>query len=113
MPVKINTLELENVKRIKAVALAPSANGLTIIGGNNGQGKTSVLDAICWAVGGKKFMPTSARRDGAYTDPHIRLTLSNGLVVERAGKNAALKSSTRRGTSPARHFSTASSRSWR
>lgn len=91
MPVKINTLELENVKRIKAVALAPSANGLTIIGGNNGQGKTSVLDAICWAVGGKKFMPTSARRDGAYTDPHIRLTLSNGLVVERAGKNAALK----------------------
>ena len=91
MPVKINTLELENVKRIKAVALEPTQNGLTIIGGNNGQGKTSVLDAICWVLGGKKFMPTSARRDGAYTDPHIRITLSNGLIVERAGKNAALK----------------------
>lgn len=91
MPVKINTLEIENVKRIKAVAITPSENGLTIIGGNNGQGKTSALDAICWAVGGKKYMPTNARRDGAYTDPHIRITLSNGLIVERAGKNAALK----------------------
>lgn len=91
MPVKINTLEVENVKRVKAVTLTPSENGLTILGGNNGQGKTSVLDAICWAVGGNKFKPTNAARDGAYTDPHIRLTLSNGLVVERAGKNAALK----------------------
>ena len=91
MPVKINTLEVENVKRVKAVTLTPSENGLTILGGNNGQGKTSVLDAICWAVGGNKFKPSNAARDGAYTDPHIRLTLSNGLVVERAGKNAALK----------------------
>lgn len=91
MPVKINTLEVENVKRVKAVTLTPSENGLTILGGNNGQGKTSVLDAICWAVGGNKFKPTNAARDGAYTDPHIRLTLSNGLVVERAGKNSALK----------------------
>lgn len=91
MPIKINTLEVENVKRIKAVALTPRENGLTILGGDNGQGKTSVLDAICWAVGGAKFKPTNAARDGAYTDPHIRLTLSNGLVVERAGKNASLK----------------------
>lgn len=91
MPVKINTLEVENVKRVKAVTLTPQENGLTILGGNNGQGKTSVLDAICWAVGGNKFKPSNAARDGAYTDPHIRLTLSNGLVVERAGKNAALK----------------------
>ena len=91
MSVKINTLEVENVKRVKAVSITPSENGLTILGGNNGQGKTSVLDAICWAVGGNKFKPTNAARDGAYTEPRIRLTLSNGLVVERAGKNAALK----------------------
>ena len=31
MSVKINSLEIENVKRIKAVKLEPSANGLTII----------------------------------------------------------------------------------
>lgn len=33
MTVKINSLELENIKRIKAVKLVPSANGLTILGG--------------------------------------------------------------------------------
>ena len=48
--VKINTLELENVKRIKAVRLEPTKDGLTVIGGRNGQGKTSVLDAIATRV---------------------------------------------------------------
>ena len=46
-PVKIIGFEAENVKRIQAVALEPSSNGLTVIGGNNGNGKTSILDAIC------------------------------------------------------------------
>lgn len=91
MPVKINTLELENVKRIRAVQLTPAANGLTIIGGNNNQGKTSVLDAICWLLGGNKYQPSNAKREGALTEPMLRCTLSNGLVVERKGKNAALK----------------------
>lgn len=31
-PVKISALELENVKRIRAVALRPTENGLTVIG---------------------------------------------------------------------------------
>lgn len=91
MPVKINTLELENVKRIRAVQLTPAANGLTIIGGNNNQGKTSVIDAICWLLGGNKYQPSNAQRDGALTEPVLRCTLSNGLIVERKGKNSALK----------------------
>ena len=33
MSIKINKLEIENVKRIKAVKIEPSANGLTIVGG--------------------------------------------------------------------------------
>lgn len=41
MSMKINRLEIENVKRIKAVKLEPAQNGLTIIGGDNQQGKTS------------------------------------------------------------------------
>ena len=89
--VKINQLEFENVKRIKAVTLAPSENGLTIIGGRNGQGKTSVLDAIAWALGGEKYRPSQAQRMGSVLPPHLKLTLSNGLVVERGGKNGALK----------------------
>lgn len=91
MSVKINTLEFENVKRIKAVQLAPSKNGLTIIGGGNRQGKTSVLDSIAWALGGDKFKPSSPKREGSVIEPHLRVTLDNGIVVERSGKNSALK----------------------
>ena len=88
--VKINQLEIENVKRVKAVKLEPAANGLTIIGGNNNQGKTSVLDAIAWTLGGNSFRPTEPAREGSVTPPYLHVVLSNGLVVERKGKNSDL-----------------------
>lgn len=91
MSVKINSFELENVKRIKAVQLEPTENGLTVIGGKNNQGKTSVLDAIAWALGGNKFRPSEPARDGSLVPPHLKVTLSNGIVVERRGKNSDLK----------------------
>ena len=72
--VKINQLEIENVKRIKAVLLTPTANGLTIIGGNN-----------------DRYRPSKPERVGSVIPPRIKLTLSNGLVVERTGNNSALK----------------------
>ena len=91
MTIKINSLELENVKRIKAVKVEPNQNGLTVIGGRNNQGKTSVLDSIAWALGGNKFKPSNAAREGSTVPPNLNITLSNGLVVERKGKNSALK----------------------
>lgn len=89
--VKIDSLELENVKRVKAVSLRPSPDGLTVIGGRNGQGKTSVLDAIAWALGGNRYMPSRAKREGAVTDPHLKVVLDNGIVVERKGRSGALR----------------------
>ncbi len=91
MSIKITSLELENVKRIKAVSLAPNENGLTVIGGNNGQGKTSVLDAIAWALGGERFRPSNAAREGSVVPPALKVTLSNGLIAERKGESGALK----------------------
>ena len=91
MSIKINSLELENVKRIKAIRLEPTKEGLTIIGGNNNQGKTSVLDSIAWALGGNKYKPTNPKNDESVVDPYLKITLSNGLVVERKGKNSDLK----------------------
>lgn len=91
MPVKIHQLEIENVKRVKAVKIEPVSNGLTIVGGNNNQGKTSVLDAIAWGLGGNKYRPSQAVREGSITPPHLHLKLSNGLIVERKGKNSDLK----------------------
>lgn len=91
MALKINKLEIENVKRIKAVKLEPKENGLTIIGGNNNQGKTSVLDSIAWALGGEKYKPSQAEREGSVIPPTLHIVMNNGLVVERKGKNSALK----------------------
>lgn len=91
MALKINKLEIENVKRIKAVKLEPRENGLTIIGGNNNQGKTSVLDSIAWALGGEKYKPSQAAREGSAIPPTLHIVMNNGLVVERKGKNSALK----------------------
>lgn len=89
--IKINKLEIENVKRVKAVKIEPSATGLTIVGGKNKQGKTSVLDSIAWALGGNKYRPSQATREGSVVPPHLHLVLSNGLIVERKGKNSDLK----------------------
>lgn len=91
MSMKINQLAIENVKRIKAVKIEPAQNGLTIIGGNNNQGKTSVLDSIAWALGGDRFRPSAAQRDGSVIPPNLRIQMANGLVVERKGKNSDLK----------------------
>ena len=88
--IKINSLELENVKRVHHVALTPTANGLTVIGGKNSQGKTSILDAIAWALGGDKYKPTTPKNDEAPTPPKLRVELSNGLIVERKGANGSL-----------------------
>ena len=89
--IKINKLEIENVKRVKAVRIEPSANGLTIIGGNNNQGKTSVIDSIAWALGGNKYKPSQATREGSVTPPNLHMVMSNGLIIERKGKNSDLK----------------------
>ncbi len=89
--IKITSFELENVKKIKAVAYEPTEAGLTVIGGRNGQGKTSVLDSIAWTLGGAKFRPSEPHRAGSVLEPALSITLSNGLRVERKGANSDLK----------------------
>ena len=89
--IKINKLEIENVKRIKAVKIEPTKDGLTIIGGRNNQGKTSVIDSIAWALGGDRYKPSQAAREGSVIPPNLHIVMSNGLVVERKGKNSSLK----------------------
>ena len=87
---KIISFELENVKRVALVRMAPAENGLTVIGGKNAAGKTSVLDGIVYALGGEKYRPSNLQRTDGMAPARIRIELSGGLIVERRGKNAAL-----------------------
>lgn len=62
---RIVGLQAENVKRIKAVSIQPNGSPMVVIGGNNGQGKTSALDSIEIALLGGKRIPPKPVRDGA------------------------------------------------
>jgi len=77
----ITGLHIENVKRLRAVNITPGAEGITI-GGDNGQGKSSVLDSIEMAFAGKSAIPSVPVHQGAEKGK-IVATLSNGLVVRR------------------------------
>ena len=78
--ITIASLDIENVKKVKAVRLMPTETGLTLIGGDNGQGKTSVLEAIMGALGGDSYKQSV--HDGA-AKGFVSVTLSNGIRVKR------------------------------
>src|SRR4051794_27498721 len=61
--IKIISLECENFKRLRAVAIRPNGN-LVEITGKNGAGKSSVLDAIWAALAGKKAIQKQPVRKG-------------------------------------------------
>lgn len=63
---KITRLQAENVKRITAVDITPEGS-LVTIRGRNGQGKSSVLDSIAYALGGKGLAPPEVIHRGADT----------------------------------------------
>ena len=88
-PITIDALSIENVKRVEAVQVECADGKSIIIGGRNGEGKTSILDGICWGLGGDRCKPTDAVRDGEQA--FIDITLSNGIRAVRSGKNASLK----------------------
>lgn len=84
---RVLQLNASNVKRLVAVEIKPDGQGgLVIIGGNNGAGKTSVIDAIMYALGGKKATKDSPKvlREGA-AEGHVRVDLGE-LVVTRTWK---------------------------
>jgi DNA repair exonuclease SbcCD ATPase subunit len=77
---KIVRLQAENVKRLRAVSITPEG-AVVLIKGQNGQGKTSLLDSIAYALGGKDVQPPKVIREG---ERSARVVLElDDLVVER------------------------------
>lgn len=78
---RIIELKSSNIKRLKAVELTFDENkNLVIISGRNGQGKTSVLDSIWYALGGTKIAPDKPIREGQ-EEAKIELNLGDYKVV--------------------------------
>ncbi|MEQ8461776.1 MAG: AAA family ATPase [Sandaracinaceae bacterium] len=80
-PSRIVRLSASNVKRLRAVEIEPDGS-LVVIAGRNGQGKSSVLDSIWMALGGRRSFPPRPVRDGA-EEACVELELDTGLVVTR------------------------------
>lgn len=75
-------LRAENVKRLKAVRIAPEpGQNVVILGGDNEQGKSTILEAIEMAIGGAKGIPVVPIRTGE-REARIMVNLGD-LVVER------------------------------
>lgn len=76
---KIISLTSENIKRLTAVEIRPDGN-LVQITGKNGQGKTSVLDSIWWALAGASHIQSVPIRQGA-TEARICLDMGEIIVT--------------------------------
>jgi DNA repair exonuclease SbcCD ATPase subunit len=79
--VKIVKLQAENVKRLVCVEIEPNGN-LIVVGGKNGNGKTSLLDSIMMALAGKSAIPSKPVREG---EDHATITveMDEDFVVTR------------------------------
>jgi DNA repair exonuclease SbcCD ATPase subunit len=60
---KILSLTSENIKRLKAVEIAPGGSHVAVVGRNE-QGKSSILDSIMYALAGKGTVCERPIRDG-------------------------------------------------
>ena len=80
---RILGLHVENVKGVKVVDMKLDENeNLVVIGGANGTGKTSVIDSIMYALGGKKAVPAQPIRQGE-DEAVIELDLGDLIVTRK------------------------------
>jgi AAA domain len=78
-------LHVENVKRIKALQIVPTANTVVVSGAND-SGKTSTLDAISYALAGERELCEEPLRRGEKSGKvRIKLSeeLNNVCIIER------------------------------
>lgn len=95
-PLTIVRLTAENVKRLRAVTITPDGN-LVVLSGRNAQGKSSVLDAIEYALGGKPKVAEPVRR--GEDSAQIVCDLGDIIVRRRfiVGGNTTLEVTSREG----------------
>jgi hypothetical protein len=89
-PLRIVQLSVDNIKRLKAVRITPEGS-VVVIGGDNDQGKSSLIDSIAMALGGGDEIPTLPVRKG---EDSAKIVVDLGdIVIQRtftAAGNTAL-----------------------
>lgn len=93
MTMHISRVRVENFKRLRGVDISTDGNVITI-GGNNAQGKSSLIDAIWNAIGGKQKAVTQPIRAGErQASAEVTITDADGagLVVKRTWKGETSK----------------------
>lgn len=97
---RIKNLYVSNIKRIRCVDITPNAD-VVVLEGKNAQGKSSILDAIEYALCGKSSIPTKPVRDGADT-AEIRIDIGDFVVTRTWSKtgNSYLKVESKQGAEP-------------
>jgi len=91
-PLKLMSLEIENILRVQAVYLEMGPDGVLQIEGGNEQGKTSVLRALELLMAGKNADAAPAPLHGDATKGQIIATIGHLVVTKkyREGKGPVL-----------------------
>lgn len=82
---KVVKLKAVNIKKIKEIEIEPKGN-LILISGKNGQGKTSMMDCLLYALAGKREIPVKPIREGQ-DKGEITLDLGDIKVIRTFTKN--------------------------
>lgn len=88
---KIIALDVQNFKKVVAAQVHPDGRNVVVIGGANGHGKSSVLDALCAALGGAALCPDEPIRSGE-KEAAVVVTLESGVMLTRRWWRALSKS---------------------
>ena len=84
---RIIKLKAENIKRLKAVEITPTGD-IVQVTGRNGQGKSSLLDAIWWALGGTKAIQDQPIRKGQ-RKAKVEIDLGKYIVTREFSQHAS------------------------
>jgi len=102
MATVIQFVRAKNFKRIRVVEVTTDGKPVVTVGGRNGQGKSSLLDAIALTLLGRGAMPSTPVRTGE-DKAEIEIGLSDGIRITRrinADGTGTLKIATADGMTP-------------